>query len=324
MISIKKTSQWLNPLAILAVASLGWTAPSVANEAYPTAAVDYFQGKDSIPLQVEPPAPSTIPLPAIPSDRPPLPRDNFGNFGSPIYQGTCAANLDSVVRRIVGANYGSRWGILVEKLDTGEVLFSHNGDRGFIPASNQKIFTTAAALQRLNANTPIRSNSSLQDWVMVINKRSHNGYADSLMRYLGGPGAAKATLAQLGVDPGAFRIADGSGLSRSNTTTPRALVDTLRAMYYSPQGQLFVASLPVAGQNGTLTRRMRATPAQGNVYAKTGTLRGVRALSGYANNPTHGTLVFSILANDFSRSGDSLVRAIDQVVVQLNTMGDCR
>ncbi|MFM7575763.1 MAG: hypothetical protein ACKO5Q_02290, partial [Microcystaceae cyanobacterium] len=64
MISIKKTSQWLNPLAILAVASFGWTAPSFANEAYPTAAVDYFQGKDSIPLQVEPPAPSTIPLPA--------------------------------------------------------------------------------------------------------------------------------------------------------------------------------------------------------------------------------------------------------------------
>ncbi|MGL5032485.1 MAG: D-alanyl-D-alanine carboxypeptidase, partial [Microcystaceae cyanobacterium] len=131
------------------------------------------------------------------------------------------------------------------------------------------------------------------------------------------------TLAQLGVNPSSFRIADGSGLSRSNVSTPRALVDTLRAMYSSPQGQLFVASLPVAGMNGTLTRRMRSTPAEGNVYAKTGTLTGVRALSGYINNPTYGTLVFSILANDSSRSGDAMVRGIDQVVVQMNTMGRC-
>jgi D-alanyl-D-alanine carboxypeptidase/D-alanyl-D-alanine-endopeptidase (penicillin-binding protein 4) len=46
-------------------------------------------------------------------------------------------------------------------------------------------------------------------------------------------------------------------------------------------------------------------------------------LSGYANTPAHGTVVFSILANDWSRSGDNLVRAIDQLVVQINNMGAC-
>jgi D-alanyl-D-alanine carboxypeptidase/D-alanyl-D-alanine-endopeptidase (penicillin-binding protein 4) len=49
----------------------------------------------------------------------------------------------------------------------------------------------------------------------------------------------------------------------------------------------------------------------------------VRALSGYLNNPTHGTIVFSILANDWSRTGNDLVQAIDQVVVQINAMGPC-
>ncbi|UXE59666.1 MAG: D-alanyl-D-alanine carboxypeptidase/D-alanyl-D-alanine-endopeptidase [Woronichinia naegeliana WA131] len=310
---MKKTSQWFTPLAILAATSLAWTSPSVANEAYPTASVDYFQGQQSIPIGVDAPE----------MEETPNNNDNFGNFGSPIYQGTCPATLDPIVRRIIGSDTANRWGILVETLQDGKILYNHNGDRNFIPASNNKIFTTAAALQRLSPDTPIKSNVSLQQWVMVTNKRSHNGYADTLMRYIGGPGAAKATLTQLGVDPRSFRLADGSGLSRANTTTPRALVDTLRAMYSSPQGELFVASLPVAGMNGTLTRRMRSTPAQGNVYAKTGTLTGVRALSGYINNSTYGTLVFSILANDSRRPGTSLVHAIDQIVVQLNMMNQC-
>ncbi|MGL5033274.1 MAG: D-alanyl-D-alanine carboxypeptidase, partial [Microcystaceae cyanobacterium] len=223
---MNKKSQWFNPLAVLTFASLGWAVPAVANEAYSAASVDYFRGQQSIPIEVE--------TPAVEEN----PRGNFGNFGSPVYQGVCPANFDSIVRRIIGPDAKSRWGILVESLQDGTVLYSHNGDRTFIPASNNKIFTTAAALQRFSADTPIKSNVSLQKWVMVTNKRSHNGYADTLMRYMGGPGAAKATLAQLGVNPSSFRIADGSGLSRSNVSTPRALVDTLRAMYSSPQGQL--------------------------------------------------------------------------------------
>jgi D-alanyl-D-alanine carboxypeptidase/D-alanyl-D-alanine-endopeptidase (penicillin-binding protein 4) len=100
-------------------------------------------------------------------------------------------------------------------------------------------------------------------------------------------------------------------------------VETLTAMYSSPGNELFIASLPVAGINGTLGRRMRQTPAQGIVSAKTGTLRGVRALSGYINHPTYGILVFSMLANDSSKSGTALVKQIDQVVLQLSMMNQC-
>ncbi|MEB3312326.1 MAG: D-alanyl-D-alanine carboxypeptidase/D-alanyl-D-alanine-endopeptidase [Snowella sp.] len=307
---MKHIRQWFTPLAIATAASLAWTLPSMANESYPRASVDYFQGRDSIPLNVESP------------EFEESPRGNFGNYGSPIYQGTCPATLDPIVHRIIGANSLNRWGILVQTLQGNQLLYSHNPDRYFIPASNTKIFTTAAALQRLNPNATIGS-KSLQEWVTVTNKRSHNGYADTLLRYIGGPGAAKAALAQLGVNTQNVRLADGSGLSRSNATTPRTLVETLTAMYSAQGGDVFVASLPVAGMNGTLGRRMRQTPAQGIVYAKTGTLRGVRALSGYINHPTYGILVFSILANDSSKPGTTLVRQIDQIVTQLSTMNQC-
>jgi D-alanyl-D-alanine carboxypeptidase/D-alanyl-D-alanine-endopeptidase (penicillin-binding protein 4) len=211
---------------------------------------------------------------------------------------------------------------LVQTLQDRKTLYSHNADKYFIPASNNKIFTTAAALQRLSPDAMI-GKVSLQNWIMVTNKRSHNGYADRLMKYIGGPGAAKAALTQLGVNPQSFRLADGSGLSRANTTTPRALVETLTAMYSSQGNELFVASLPVAGINGTLGKRMRRTPAEGIVHAKTGTLTGVRALSGYINHPTYGVLVFSMLVNDSSKPGTTLVKQIDQVVLQLSMMNQC-
>jgi D-alanyl-D-alanine carboxypeptidase/D-alanyl-D-alanine-endopeptidase (penicillin-binding protein 4) len=301
---INKRLPWLKSFVAAATTTVLSTAPVVANEPYTAASVDYFQGRESVPIEVE------------------LPRDNFGNFGSPIYQGSCPATLDPIVGRIVGAKAMPNWGILVEKLGDRQVLYSHNENKFFIPASNAKIFTTAAALQRLGPNATVRS-QPVRNWVMTVNKRSNNGYADLLMNSVGGAGAVKAAIAELGVNPQGFKVADGSGLSRSNAATPRSLVDTLQAMYNTSNSSLFVASLPVAGQDGTLSRRMKATSAQSNVFAKTGTLKGVRALSGYLNNPTHGTIVFSILANDWSRTGNDLVRAIDQVVVQINTMGAC-
>ncbi|BFM40827.1 D-alanyl-D-alanine carboxypeptidase/D-alanyl-D-alanine-endopeptidase [Synechocystis sp. LKSZ1] len=304
-----KIFPWLLSLGMASLALSINAKPSQAND-YATAPVDYFQGRESIPLEIEPPTNS---LP---------PNNNFGNFDRPLSQGSCPAILQPVIEQIVGAKAMKNWGILVETLQGRKVLYGLNENRYFIPASNNKIFTTAAALQRLDPQVTIGS-KPLREWIMVINKHSDNGYAERVMRHLGGPGAVKSAITQLGVNPQSFRLADGSGLSRSNAATPRALVDTLQAMYYAPSKDLFVASLPVAGQNGTLSRRMKATPAEGNVHAKTGTLKGVRALSGYINNPTHGTLVFSILANDWSRSGTALVRAIDQVAVQLNTLGPC-
>ncbi|MGH2415646.1 MAG: D-alanyl-D-alanine carboxypeptidase/D-alanyl-D-alanine endopeptidase [Microcystaceae cyanobacterium] len=293
--SKKQKSHWLNPLAILTLTTVAWSNSTLANEANPTTIASFSPATESIEIYVPPP--------------------EKGNTG------VCAALIEPAIKSIIGIQSNS-WGILVETLNERTTIYSHNADKYFIPASNIKIFTTAAALQKLNPQTAIRS-KSLKDWITVTNQRSVNSYADMLMNYIGGTQAAKAALTQLGVDPNSYRLADGSGLSRHNVATPRAIVATLRAIHFASGSEVFHASLPVAGISGTLRNRLRWTPAQGIVYAKTGTLTGVRALSGYINHPSYGMLVFSILVNQSNQSGDALVRSIDNIVLQLSQLAPC-
>lgn len=264
----------------------------------------YYSNPDtySIPIEIIPPEN----IPTNPSS-------------TPACNAFVAPAIEAIIKR-----YGGSWGILVEKLDNGEVIYNYNADRGFIPASNMKILTTAAALQRLAPSTTISGNKSLQEWVTITNLRSDNYYADTLLNRIGGGTIAKQTLAQLGVNPQGFHFADGSGLSRRNIATPRVLVDTLRVMYYNPQRDIFFSSLPTAGISGTLRNRMKQTPVEGLVHAKTGTLTGVRALSGYLDHHQYGTLVFSIIANHPNQSGTALVRAIDEIVLTLNNTASCQ
>ncbi|MGB0564340.1 MAG: D-alanyl-D-alanine carboxypeptidase [Spirulinaceae cyanobacterium] len=234
----------------------------------------------------------------------------------------CAAQLGRNINAIIGQpTYRSgKWGVHVESLDTGEVIYSHNPNQYLIPASNIKLFTTAAALQLYDARSPIDS-STLGNWVQTINQRSHNGYADSLLRRIGGAGTARRALGQLGITD--YRQADGSGLSRQNLVTPRAVVKTLQVMNHAHGRDVFYRSLPLAGHSGTLSRRFRSTAAQGIVRAKTGTLRGVRALSGYLEHPRYGRLVFSILVNQPGQNGQTLINGIDRIVLQMATLNAC-
>ncbi len=294
---MRLTRSWLPTLAIFATISLTGINPGFANELRPllNQTEPVFIEDEPIEIYVPPPETNT--------------------------SGTCAALIKPIVDNIISPHQ-KHWGILVEKLDDGTVLYTHNADRHFIPASNNKIFTTAAALQLKSPQSKIGS-KSLQSWVNVTNVRSNNYYADTLLRHIGGQQAAKNVLSKLGVDPSDFRQVDGSGLSRRNVATPRSLVTTLRAMYYTPQRDAFYSSLPVAGVTGTLRNRMKGTLAQGTVYAKTGTLRGVRALSGYMKHPHFGMVVFSIIANNPNVSGSSLIHSIDKIVLQLNSIRPC-
>jgi D-alanyl-D-alanine carboxypeptidase/D-alanyl-D-alanine-endopeptidase (penicillin-binding protein 4) len=192
-----------------------------------------------------------------------------------------------------------------------------------IPASNLKLLVTAAALQKLNPNGLIRSRS-IRDWITTTNLRSDNAYANILLRYLGGYPSVREALSGIGVDPKGYRMQDGSGLSRNNLATPRTLVTTLRAMHTAKGKEIFLASLPIAGESGTLKNRLLYTSAQGTVRAKTGTLRGVRALSGYVDT-AYGTVAFSAIANQpTNRSDTNLVKALDEIVMRLSTISACQ
>ena len=239
--------------------------------------------------------------------------------------GICASHLKPIIEEIVqrpALNRG-KWAILVQSLN-GTTIYSRHPDSYMIPASNIKLLVTAAALQKLNPSGQIRS-TSIDEWIKVTNLRSDNARANVLLRYLGGSQSVQQALTSLGVDSKGYRLRDGSGLSRNNLATPRTLVSTLRAMHDAKGNDVFMASLPVAGISGTLKHRLRQTTAQGTVRAKTGTLKGVSALSGYVEHPEYGTLVFSIITNQpRTQSKWAINKGIDEIVLRLSTLTHCR
>lgn len=157
--------------------------------------------------------------------------------------------------------------------------------------------------------------------LVMMNKPSDNNVAEALLRTIAhasdrpgtatdGAEIARGRLAAWGIETGSLRLCDGSGLSRYNLLTARALVALLRHTADDPElrGPL-EASLPLAGADGTLAKRMRGTPAEGVVRAKTGSLRGVSALSGYVDGNQERILTFSFLVNNYTCSA-SVVRRI--------------
>lgn len=154
--------------------------------------------------------------------------------------------------------------------------------------------------------------------VRQMNKPSNNYLAEMLIKSLALPAAAadpkggtiplgsKAATTRAG---GSFArrhaasmgsrvsLADGSGLSRSDRAAPREVVDILKALTKESESADFNASLPIAGIDGTLNKRMRGTAAQRRCQAKTGTLSNVSALSGYCSTSGGRKIAFSILQN---------------------------
>jgi serine-type D-Ala-D-Ala carboxypeptidase/endopeptidase (penicillin-binding protein 4) len=160
--------------------------------------------------------------------------------------------------------------------------------------------TPAGAVELATAQSP-----PMSDLIRRTNVPSDNFAAEMLLKALGARfGAAGSTtagadvvrdqLASLGVHP---RIADGSGLSRANRTTPRQVVRLLERLHGQGVAGAFEDSLPVAGRTGTLSRRMRGTAAQDRCRAKTGTLVGVSALAGLCDTAGGTTVAFAFLMN---------------------------
>ena len=149
-------------------------------------------------------------------------------------------------------------------------------------------------------------------------KRSDNLFAETLFYHIGAKsGKAYADkkeavkhieklIRKLGFNPERYRIADGSGLSPYNYLSPELLIAFLRYAYKHKSIYLhLLSSMPIAGEDGTLKKRMIGTSATGNVRAKTGTLTGVITLSGYATTPDGHTLCFSIMNQGILRAAEA-------------------
>jgi serine-type D-Ala-D-Ala carboxypeptidase/endopeptidase (penicillin-binding protein 4) len=123
----------------------------------------------------------------------------------------------------------------------------------------------------------------------------------------------KAFLTEAGVEPETYSFTDASGLGRLNLVTPAAVVGLLRYMYGSPARDNWLSLLPVAGREGTLSDRFGEGPAAGRIYAKTGTLAHVNAMSGYARRGDGKWLAFSILVNNANAPAADIRGAMDRI-----------
>jgi D-alanyl-D-alanine carboxypeptidase/D-alanyl-D-alanine-endopeptidase (penicillin-binding protein 4) len=165
--------------------------------------------------------------------------------------------------------------------------------------------------------------------LVIINKPSQNFYADQLLRIMGrhfgregsfraGENVVRDFLTSTGLslaEARTLRMADGSGLSRQNSVTPQMTLDLLMEMARHQNFDSFSRSLPIAGKDGTLGSRLRGTPLEGRVLAKTGTINGVRCLSGYLTTTQHRRLAFVLMANNFSTPVDRVNTAIDRFLI---------
>jgi len=169
---------------------------------------------------------------------------------------------------------------------------------------------------------------AVAEQIRVVNKESQNLHAETLLRRLGLAAYKDASveaslraraqfLKGLGVRAGTTDMFDGSGLSRSDLVTTRAVVDLLAAMARHPYAKAFRESLPIAGVDGTLRRRMVGSKAQGRVFAKTGSLRHVNALGGYVDSVSGRRLVFSIIVNHHTRPAKEALDAMDEICALL-------
>jgi D-alanyl-D-alanine carboxypeptidase/D-alanyl-D-alanine-endopeptidase (penicillin-binding protein 4) len=177
-----------------------------------------------------------------------------------------------------------------------------------------------------------RRSMTLGELAIPFLKLSNNNHAELLTKALGrkvsnsgtwsaGLAAITTYLRSVGVDPATLRQVDGSGLSRRNFVPPLALAKLLVAARAEPWFTTWYNALPVAGNpatlvGGTLASRMRGTPAADNVHAKTGTLTGASALSGYVTDADGDLLVFSIVMNFHIPAVTALQ---DQIAIALAT-----
>jgi serine-type D-Ala-D-Ala carboxypeptidase/endopeptidase (penicillin-binding protein 4) len=174
----------------------------------------------------------------------------------------------------------------------------------------------------------VHRSAPMREIIPAFMKPSQNQMAELLLRSLGrelrGTGSARAGVQVVdsiflswGLPQRGLLMADGSGLSRYNFVSPDLLIALLEHMTRTPNHELWRASQPVAGIDGTLRGRMRGTPAEGNVHAKTGTLSNVRALSGYVTTADGERLVFSMMVNGHALSAADADRLIDAALVRL-------
>jgi D-alanyl-D-alanine carboxypeptidase/D-alanyl-D-alanine-endopeptidase (penicillin-binding protein 4) len=164
--------------------------------------------------------------------------------------------------------------------------------------------------------------------VRLLNKISQNLHAELLLRTIArekatvgttdaGIALEKEFLRAAGIAEGDAVLVDGSGLSRQNLVTPRAVVQMLAYASRQPWGESFRSTLPIAGEDGTLEDRLKGSPAAGRLHAKTGSLEHVRGISGYATSLHGENLTFSVFTNNNTEPPHEQSQVLDAILTAM-------
>ena len=176
-----------------------------------------------------------------------------------------------------------------------------------------------------------RMSPPMVEMLQVVEKVSQNLHAELILREVArvtrGTGTRESGLQELaawltsiGIKNEEWRAEDGSGLSRNDEVSPRAVTRLLSYMAASKNGAAWLSLLPVGGEDGTLEHRLCCisdASAAKQVRAKTGSLTRAVALSGYADSRTRGRLAFSILVNNFSAPQAEVRAWVDRIALTL-------
>lgn len=181
--------------------------------------------------------------------------------------------------------------------------------------------------------TYIHQSPKLEKIVYFTNVKSDNHYAESLLNTLGAVTSGKQGTTgngieavtkfwkDRGVDVSGLHMADGSGLSRANTITPKVQAAILSKIYRdSLMYPSFNASLPVAGKNGSMINIGKGTFAENNMRAKTGYINRARGYCGYVKTKSGKELAFSVLFNNYDCSAKEMKLKIEKLLVALTEL----
>jgi D-alanyl-D-alanine carboxypeptidase/D-alanyl-D-alanine-endopeptidase (penicillin-binding protein 4) len=201
--------------------------------------------------------------------------------------------------------------LFTEALQRNGISVAKAPSLGQVPPSDREI---AVHFQRIDST------------IVNMNKVSDNLTAEILLKTLdavsnnvpgtseGGISVVKQFLSSVGIDTLKYRLTDGSGLSYYNLITAEMIVQLLEGMQHQADVfPLFYESLPIAGVDGTIRNRMKKTPAEGNLRAKTGTISGVSSLSGYVQTLDGERLIFSMSMQNFVYPTRLYQRAQDKI-----------
>jgi serine-type D-Ala-D-Ala carboxypeptidase/endopeptidase (penicillin-binding protein 4) len=217
-------------------------------------------------------------------------------------------------------------------------IAQHDPNTAYVTALTQALRERGIMVDQQPVNGDARIDSlftlqsvPLRDILPALMKPSQNQIAEAFLRILGleraGVGTADSgrrvierQFTEWKIPTDAYVVRDGSGLSRSDLISPEAIIGILEAMRKSPHFDLYRESLPIAGVDGTIRTRMKGTPAEGNLRAKTGTLSMVRSLSGYVTTADKQLLEFSILCNNWTAPQAAVDKVADAIGVMLASM----